>query len=163
MLDANRLSTFQERAARVSAVRAQASVASAPVQPPRIVAFAGNAAYPLAILGSFVVGFLTIVLMRWLRFQLSGEIDPNAGLGILDAMLIGGITMSMREVMKFRQASFTAANVLGISFGMLFVHNLVHMMPGLFAWMFSQDWVDVMIHETVFPSVMLGTTIIPIL
>ena len=161
LLDTDRLSTFQERAARISAQHAR--VRSEPVRRQRVADVAGNATYPLAMFACFLIGLATIVLLRWLRFQLSGEIDPNAGLGVMDALLIGGVTMATREVMNFRQPAFTAANVLGICMGMLTVHNFVHVMPDLFASMFSEDWVDVMVYETAFPSIMLGGTNIPIL
>ena len=161
LLNTDRLSTFQERAARVSAqcARAQAQ----PARRQKVADVADNATYPLAILACFLIGIATVVLLRWLRFQVTGEIDPNAGLGILDALLIGGMTMAMREVMNFRQPAFTAANVLGLSVGLLTVHNLVHIVPSLFAWMFSEDWVDVIVYETAFPSLMFGATNVPIL
>ena len=162
MLNSDGISSFQERAAKVSARRAETRDTFAPVHG-KFATYLGNAAYPLTILACFVVGFVTIVFLRWVRFQVTGEIDPNAGLGVLDAMLIGGMTMATREVMNFRQPAFTAANVLGLCLGMLTVHNLIHLAPGLFALMFSETWVDVMVYETAFPSLMFGATNIPLL
>ena len=153
---------FQERAARVSERHASMQADPAPRRG-KIGTYAENASYPLTILACFLVGFVTIVFLRWLRFQLTGEIDPNAGLGVVDALLIGGMTMATREVMNFRQPAFTAANVLGLCLGMLTVHNLIHVAPDLFAWMFSENWVDVMVYETAFPSLMFGATNIPLL
>ena len=152
-------SAFQERAARVSARRAKVPEPSQR----RFAVYMENASYPLAILACFVIGVVTIVFLRWIRFQISGEIDPNAGLGVVDALLIGGMTMATREVMNFRQPAFTAANVLGLCLGMLTMHNFIHLLPELFARMFSEKWVDVMTYETAFPSLMFGATNIPLL
>ena len=162
MLDSERMTAFQERAARVSALHARSRASAPPASQAKVATFAGNATYPLAILACFILGMLTIVFMRWVRFQLSGEVAPNAGLGVFDALLIGGMTMAMREVMHFRQAAFTGANVLGLSIGMMVVHNFVHMLPKVFAWLFSPLWVDVWMHETAFPSLMFGATNIPL-
>ena len=162
LLNTEQVSAFQERAARVSARHAKGRGAKVPAHA-KVATYADNASYPLAILACFLIGFVTIVFLRWVRFQISGEIDPNGGLGVLDAMLIGGMTMAMREVMNFRQPAFTAGNVLGLCIGMMTMQNFVHALPDLFAGMFSQDWVDVMIHETAFPSLMFGATNIPLL
>ena len=162
MISTEQVSAFQERAAQVSARHANARARPVPTQG-KVATYAENVSYPLAILACFLIGFVTIVFLRWIKFQLSGEIDANAGLGIVDALLIGGMTMAMREVMNFRQAALTAGNVLGLCVGMLTIHNFVHILPGPFAWMFSQDWVDVMNYETAFPSLMFGATNIPLL
>ncbi|MEL6521969.1 MAG: hypothetical protein AAFQ66_13460 [Pseudomonadota bacterium] len=111
-----------------------------------------NAMYPLSIAAAFVLGILTVLIARYVRFQLFGM--PGGGEDVLadqllmDAVMSSVIGMAIRMATNMTSAIHTSAKGFGITTGVLTMHMAVHRMPDLFEMMFSREWVLAVISTT---------------
>ncbi|MBM7067529.1 hypothetical protein [Actibacterium sp. 188UL27-1] len=113
---------------------------------------ASNAAYPLSIVLAFVLGMLTVLIARYVRFQMFGM--PGGGGDVLadhlfmDAAMSSCIGFLIRMVTNMKSPIHMSAKGFGITAGVLTMHMAVHRMPDLFERLFSPDWVYQVIATT---------------
>lgn len=106
---------------------------------------AGNAAYPLSLIGAFVLGLVAVALSFYARFQvMQGEVhldDPG-----LEMALSGGLGIALSFVLA-QMFRLTSKEHKGMQSAGVFVmvcalHNLAHWAPGPMAVVFSSEWVQ---------------------
>ncbi|MFT4782307.1 MAG: hypothetical protein ACI9IV_000033 [Paracoccaceae bacterium] len=105
-----------------------------------------NATYPLSILLAFCLGMLTVVIARYVRFQLFGVetqgAEPVVDHLLMDAAMSIALSFVIGQISNLRAPALMSAKGLGIAVCGLTMHMAVHRFPGLWGAMFSPDWVE---------------------
>lgn len=105
---------------------------------------AGNALYPLSLLGAFGLGLLAVALGFYARFQLMAgqaqledadlEMAVSGGIGLVLSFVLAQMFRLTSKEHKAMQAAGVFVMVCGF-------HNLAHWAPGPMATLLSPDWV----------------------
>ena len=104
-----------------------------------------NAKYPLSIVGAFFLGGLAILIGRYARFHLMGVDVVGADLmtsTMIDLGFAAGIAFVIRSALDFEEPVHLDAKSMGITATVATMHNAVHADPGLWATVFSEEWVS---------------------
>lgn len=107
----------------------------------------GNLGYPISIVLAVMLGCMTVVLSRYVRFHLLGYDDTSAGVSgdmmmAIDAGVGIGVSFFLRQLFKLQSKTHATGQTLGMVAMILLMHNLVWIAPDQFAMIFSQEWVD---------------------
>jgi hypothetical protein len=121
-----------------------------------------NATYPLSILLAFCLGMLTVVVARYVRFQLFGGgtqgVEPMVDYLLMDAAMSIALSFVIGQICNLRALALMSAKGLGIAVcGLLTMRMAVHQFPGLRGAMFSPDWVDGVTRATQANSILFLT------
>ena len=115
-----------------------------------------NTAYPLTIIGAFVVGCLTVMLARWVRLSIFGIDELASGFTIqlgVELVMIAALIFVIANMFRMERPEFLAAKANGALIMVFGMHNLVHLNPGFFAAVFSPEWVDQILTSTAFRTI----------
>ena len=108
--------------------------------------------YPFSILLAFALGILTVVIARWARFQLFGlpgnAAEDFSSMVAMDAIMSSMIGFLIRQMTNLKSPIHLSAKGFGITAGVLCMHMAVHQMPGLWAILFSPEWVKSVVQTT---------------
>jgi hypothetical protein len=111
----------------------------------------GNAAYPLSLVLSFLVGFLAFGIGRYIRFHLTGAADapPDPDTEMLIEVCSGLVIAAMLgQFDRMKSFEYLVAKSLGVVVALLTFHNLVHEFPEQFKMLFSPIWVTKVVTQT---------------
>ncbi len=100
---------------------------------------------PLALLGGLFIGALSVIIVRYTRFRLTGTAIGGADADVLlmvDIVLALTLAILLRTVVRVRSRVHGFGKLLGIAAMAVLMHNLVFIAPGLFERGFSSAWVD---------------------
>lgn len=142
-------SSFQARLNKVAERRApiDASKPEVPVIPD----WKENFKYPAALVGSFFVGMLAVFIARYARFHLMGGSlageDADIAM-LLDGGIAAACSFALFSMLRFHDAQFKAAQSFGVAAMVLFMHNFVHLSPGVFGAIFSDEWAEEVVAAT---------------
>lgn len=106
--------------------------------------FLENTRYPMKVLIVFLIGMLSVIISRYMRFHISGVSVSGEDIYVMtmiDSFLSMGVSFLFRIVITFEKPIYFTANTCGIFFMIVFMHNFVHMMPAFWSEMFSYQWV----------------------
>ncbi|WP_139267144.1 hypothetical protein [Celeribacter indicus] len=97
----------------------------------------------LSCLVAFGIGVLAAFLARALRYQLSGvPVQFGAAPDLaLDTIFAIAVAFLLREAVSLSAVKRMGAQLAGILFAMMTLHNAVHAMPDLFSRLLSLGWV----------------------
>ncbi|MEP2892131.1 hypothetical protein [Tateyamaria sp.] len=104
-----------------------------------------NLGYPGSMLLAGVIGFLTVLMSRYVVFHLNGVpgADADADLTMLiDGALAAVIAFVLRTALKMESKEHLACKAAGIWIGLTGMHNLVHAYPTIWENAFSPEWVE---------------------
>jgi hypothetical protein len=110
-----------------------------------------NLLYPLAIVGAFGLGAVSVVVARAVRAWLtSGEIagDGATLAMLLDFGLAAGAGYASLVLLRSHGKEFAVAQAVGALVMVTTMHNLVHAAPGVWAGLFPSRWVDQVVAST---------------
>lgn len=113
--------------------------------------------YALSLFGALVSGFLTVGLVRYVRFHLTGDgtvSDVTAFL--MDAGISIVACIAIKEMFKLHEPEFKAAQGIGVLLMVMGMHNLVFWAPEGMATVFSASWVAKQRQDTLPNSLWLG-------
>lgn len=122
-------------------------------------------AQPLAGVAALFMGMVAMIVIKVLHFQVFanapvwGSALNSMALDIILALLL--CVVSGRVMFRDHAATLRSWQVLGVFFAAAGLHNLVHMMPGAFAVLFSENWVRTMLVATDFRTLTIGTLAVP--
>ncbi len=149
---------FQERLNRIHAqaqqgARQGAAAANTISRRPQSASreIAGNLAYPLSLAGAFVLGLLSVVLARYIRFHLA---DGAAGEQTtdIDLAITAGLGMAasfvLAQVFRLSSKEHTGLQAVGVFIGICTFHNLAHWAPAPMATVFSPEYVAALTETT---------------
>lgn len=111
----------------------------------------GNAFYPASLVLAVVLGAAAHGLGMLARFYVEGLHDWNANpdLEMTKQLVLGyAFAMVLGYAIGLRGTTLTSLKMLGVTLGVLFFHNAVHLFPAFFAKLTSQLWVSQMIAHT---------------
>ena len=103
-----------------------------------------NLAYPMSLVGAFLIGMVAVFAARYARFHIMGGsmVGEDADIAMMmDGALAMGVGFVFRSFFRFEAKEFITAKTLGIFAMICLMHNLVHMAPGAFATLFDEDYV----------------------
>ena len=110
-----------------------------------------NLGYPLSILIAGIVGALSVIASRYIRFHVlgqdPGDMDPDFALA-MDAMMGGAVAFVFREMLKLQGKVQATAQMVGIGAMICLMHNFVWEYPQVFEQLFSTEWVQTVQAET---------------
>lgn len=154
--------SFQERLAKVRERQAPEFAARPAVEvlPDWRENISGPAGYALA----FLCGCLAVFLVRLIRFHAMGMAitGPNADL-VLGIETFGALTISFVLFMflPWKGYQYKLVQFSGVALIIATMHNAVHSTPTLFSLMFSEEWTEEILAETVPNSVYVRGQSIP--
>ncbi len=154
--------SFQDRLAKVRQRQEPAFAARPAVEvlPDWRENISGPAGYALA----FLTGCLAVFLVRLLRFHIMGTAitGPNPDL-VLGIETFGAMTVSFLIFMllPWKGYQYKLVQFSGVALIIATMHNAVHSTPTLFGLMFSQEWTEEILAETVPNSVYVRGQSIP--
>ncbi len=123
-----------------------------------------NAVYPLSIAGAFVLGLLAVFFSRFARIHLLGTPPPEADI-MLSLVADGGMALAIgfffKQLFKMKGAEWISAQTMGVTVMVASMHNLIHLQPGLFAKIFTPDYVEFILGYTEFRTLMAAGHVIP--
>ncbi|MBC7739080.1 MAG: hypothetical protein H7245_18140 [Candidatus Saccharibacteria bacterium] len=125
----------RERKARVSGVRT----------------LLNNALYPVSMVAAVILGAVSHCIGQIARFHVQGvpDLDANPDIEMLKQVILGiVIAIALGYVFRLQSRSFMTLKSSGVVIGVLFMHNLVHLYPRLFAQMTSALWVNQVVSHT---------------
>ena len=140
---------FHDRLNRVAEVRAplEATKPEVSVLPD----WKAHFRQPIAFLVAVLAGALAVVVVRSLRFYMTGGTlvgtDPDVAM-LSDIALAAAGAFLLVSVLQVSGAYLKAAQALGILVMVLGMHNAVHAAPGAFKAIFSNDWTDNVLTST---------------
>ncbi|MDD9923154.1 MAG: hypothetical protein OXQ92_12895 [Boseongicola sp.] len=134
---------FQDRLARVAEKREPIEAAKPYVQ--AVPDWKQNAKYPAALVAAAALGMLAVFAARYVRFHLFGGTmagdDPDFTM-IIDAGIAMACAFALFAMLRFSDKSMKTAQTFGIVFMIGVMHNMVHVAPGLFSTLFSEEWTE---------------------
>lgn len=103
----------------------------------------GNALYPLSLAGAFLLGFVAVLVGRYVRFHVVAA--PAEGHGSdLDLLVTGGIALAasfvLAQVFRLSSKEHAGLQATGVVVALAVFHNLFHWLPGPMAAVFSPDY-----------------------
>lgn len=106
--------------------------------------------YALSLFAALFSGILTVALVRYVRFHLTGE----GGLGgpvafLMDAGIAIVACLAIKEIFKLHEAEFKAAQGIGVFLMVMTMHNLAFWAPKMMSTAFSPAWVHQQQQDTV--------------
>lgn len=114
------------------------------VKPPKSREIAGNAAYPLSLIGAFGLGLLAVALGYYARFQLmagQAELD-DADLEMALSGVIGmALSFVLAQMFRLTSKEHKAMQGAGVFVMVCAFHNFAHWAPGPMALAFSPAYV----------------------
>jgi len=105
---------------------------------------AGNALYPLSLLGAFGVGLLAVALGSYARFQLAaGQSElEDADLEMALSSVIGfALSFVFAQMFRLKSKEHKALQGMGVFVMVCGLHNFAHWTPGLMSMVFSPEYV----------------------
>jgi hypothetical protein len=105
---------------------------------------AGNAAYPLSLLGAFGLGMLAVLLGYYARYQLmAGQTElEDADLEMALSGVIGiALSFVLAQMFRITSKEHKALQGAGVFVMVCSFHNLAHWVPGPMALAFSPEYV----------------------
>ena len=117
----------------------------------------GNILYPMSIIGAFLIGAFAVLLTRFIRFHMAGGdlTGENADIFmIIDTVIAVGIVISLRSVFRFGGKALETAKTVGIVAMVLTMHNFVHLAPATFGKVFSPEWSEQIVENTLPKSIL---------
>ncbi|MCF8486217.1 MAG: hypothetical protein K9G71_13465 [Rhodobacteraceae bacterium] len=122
-------------------------------------------AQPLAGVAALFMGMVAMIVIKVLHFQIFanapvwGSALNAMALDIMLALLL--CVVSGRLVFRDHAATLRSWQVLGVFFAAAGLHNLVHLLPGAFAVLFSENWVRTVLITTDIRTLIIGTISVP--
>ena len=110
-----------------------------------------NAMYPLAMVAAVVLGAVSHCIGQIVRFRVQGlpDLNANPDIEMLGQVILGiAISMILGYVFRLHSRSFMSLKSTGVVFGVLFMHNAVHLYPAVFARLTSAMWTNQVISHT---------------
>lgn len=145
--------TFQERLLRIAAEKESGPVTENKSAKREKYSAAGipsmreNILYPLSFVRAVFVGVIAVFVSRFIRYHLAGGSlagsQESADLVMMiDGIIAVGAGFALKELFKISDKSLQLAQTVGVFMMIVLMHNLVHMVPGLFGMIFSPEWVQ---------------------
>ena len=107
--------------------------------------------YPVKIAALFLAGMAAVLVARLIRFHFMGGTlagdDPDFAL-MLDGGIAIAVAFCVGMLLRAKGSAFTTAKIVGIAAMIGCMHNLVHAAPGVFASVFSLEWVEEVVDMT---------------
>lgn len=134
---------FQERLNRIADRHETAQSARAGKRPRSGALGKGSRGrYAMSLFGALVSGILTVALVRYVRFHLTGENDVSDIMAFLMDVGISIVAcIAIKEMFKLHDPEFKAAQGIGVVLMVMGMHNLVFWAPDAMATVFSPAWV----------------------
>lgn len=115
--------------------------------------FLGRLWYPLSYVAAFGLGYTMVLLMRYVRWNglgMQGNIAVQADLTIfLDVVMASAAGFVISFFVKMKTKEHAAAQTFGVFGALVSAHNLVWWFPGLFAALYTSEWVEATLRMTV--------------
>ena len=114
-------------------------------------ALAQNAMYPISMVAAVLLGMVSHCIGQIARFHVQGmpNLNANPDIDMLGQVILGiVIAIALGYVFGLQSKSFTTLKSTGAVLGVLFMHNAVHLFPGLFANATSAMWVNQIVSHT---------------
>ncbi|MQY41492.1 hypothetical protein GG681_02470 [Epibacterium sp. SM1969] len=106
--------------------------------------------YALSLIGALLSGILTVALVRYVRFHLTGEGEIGGPVAFLmDAGIAIVACLAIKEIFKLHDAEFKAAQGVGVFLMVMMMHNLAFWAPRMMSAAFSPAWVFQQQQDTV--------------
>ena len=124
-----------------------------------------NAKYPLSFVVAFLVGAISILIARYVSSVMVGVPQADADMDtqmIIDGVLAGVIVWFLRMAIKSDDKEMLAAQSVGIWVALTMMHNLVHLVPDMWAVIYGADWVAMILETTSPSSIRIGSNEIPL-
>lgn len=141
---------FQDRLSRISDERTRMKDAKGGKEKPKRAAaglpdYRDSLRYPLSIIWAFVVGLIAVFAARYIRYHLTGGSlsggDSADITMIIDAGIAGATGFALKGLLSLESKTLQLAQNIGVAVMVVMMHNLVHIAPAPFSWMFSPEWV----------------------
>lgn len=110
-----------------------------------------NAVYPLTLLASVALGFVSYGLAQVARYHLQGLPDPQANpdIEMVSQLVIAfSLAMVLGYFLGLRARELTSLKSLGAFLGVVLFHNVVHLFPHVFDVLCSKMWVNYVVTHT---------------
>ncbi len=99
--------------------------------------------YAISLFGALASGILTVALVRYVRFHLTGENEVTDAIAFLmDAGISIVACIAIKEMFKLHEPEFKAAQGIGVVLMVMGMHNLVFWAPDAMETVFSPAWVQ---------------------
>ncbi|MBT8152395.1 hypothetical protein KMP13_00475 [Epibacterium ulvae] len=119
--------------------------------------------YAFSLFGALASGFLTVILVRYVRFHLTGEGNVADVMAfLLDAGISIMACIAIKEMFKLHEPEFKAAQGIGVFAMVMGMHNLVFWAPQAMETLFSPTWVKEQRQDTTPNSLWVGVQYIRI-
>jgi hypothetical protein len=120
---------------------------------------------PIVMVSALFMGITLMILVRMIHFHsfsnapVLGSTFNAVALDAILAVLL--CILSGRVVFRDHAATLRGWQVLGVILCALGMHNLVHLLPGAFGVLFSENWVRTVLISTEMRTLILGYLEIP--
>ncbi len=114
-----------------------------------------------AAIGGVLIGAMAVLVVRYVRFRLTGEALGGANADFLlaiDLVLAMTLAIMFRTIFGSSSRLHGVGKLLGVGAMALAMHNLVFFAPGVFSQVFSTQWVQSVTATTEPNSLLLAGT-----
>lgn len=153
-------SGFQARVERINA-RAEETSKRRP-QRVRGPSLLRRLAYPMGLVGAFLLGIGAIFLSRYVQLQMVGIPGDTKGntQDIVGLALAGGAVFLISNMLKGGQKEFASASTLAMLLTTFTYHNAVWAYPETFEQVYGRDWVKAVQDKTPASSIRFFNNVI---